>query len=335
MSAKRVGDSAADKRPFRTGALVREITDRASSKRPQLPSKFSAFPYTAPNHPGTADPLPKDNELGLHYDTDWARGPGARVVRRALQSVALTPALRAITPSTILGLDRIEHLDAPAVFVANHHSHLDTGLLLSSLPPKFRNRAFVAAGADYFFDKRWKAVLSALTINAVPIERKKVSRKSADELLRLLRRDWSLVIFPEGGRSPDGWGQDFKPGAAFLAIRAGCPIVPVHIHGTADVLPKGKSIPKRNPSTVTFGTPIETSENDDPRELTERMFAAITLLGDEEASDWWTARQRAASNTSTALSGPIAASDWRRQWERTRRTAVKDARNEKGKRSWP
>ncbi len=335
MSPAPVGDSAADKKPFRTGPFVREIKGQLSARRPTLPNSLSHFPFTSPTTPGGVEPLPVEDNLGLNYDTDWARGPGSRVVRRVVQRVALGPALRAITSTTIYGLDRIEHLEGPVVFAANHHSHVDTGLLIHSLPARFRNRAVVAAGADYFFDKNWKAIVSALSINAVPIERKKVSRTSAENLLKLLRRDWSLIIFPEGGRSDDGWGQDYKPGAAFLAIRRVCPIVPVHIHGTSEVLPKGSNVPKRNPTSITFGDPIVVSEDDDPRVLTERLMEAIAILGDEESTDWWTARRRAANGSSTSLSGPDTTSDWRRQWERTRRKAVKDIHNERGGRSWP
>jgi 1-acyl-sn-glycerol-3-phosphate acyltransferase len=333
--SKPVGDSKADRGWMRTGPLAREITNRASSLRPRRPASWSSFPYTAPTRPQSVELLPEPDELGLHYDTDWARGPGARVARRAIQTAALTPMLRGLTNTQVLGLDRIEHLEGPVVFVANHHSHIDTGMLLSALPTRFRNRTIVAAGADYFFDKRWKATLSALMLNAVPIERKKVSRQSADNLLKLLRRDWNLVIFPEGGRSPDGWGQEFKPGAAFLAIRRVCPIVPVHIYGTADILPKGSSRPRRGPSTITFGDPIMTSEHDDPRELTQRLHGAVALLGEEEATDWWTARQRSASATVRALTGPNQTSDWRRQWERTRRKATNDLKKQSGKRNWP
>ena len=62
-----------------------------------------------------------------------------------------------------------------------------------------------------------KGNLAALALNAFPIDREVTSRKSSDELRRLIDDGWSLVIFPEGGRSPDGWGQEFKGGAAYLA----------------------------------------------------------------------------------------------------------------------
>ncbi|MEJ7722454.1 MAG: 1-acyl-sn-glycerol-3-phosphate acyltransferase [Ilumatobacteraceae bacterium] len=86
------------------------------------------------------------------------------------------------------------------IFVPNHHSHLDTGLMIRSIPRVFRRHLVVAAAADYFFDARWKAVMSALTLNAVPIDRDSGGRKSADLLKELLDDGWSLVIYP-GGRA--------------------------------------------------------------------------------------------------------------------------------------
>ena len=339
MSVSPVGDGHVDAKPWRRGPLVKAITDRAASisalPKPKLPARMQGFPYRAPAMPGNAEPLDVASELGVNYQTEWARGPGARVTRRVIQAGLLSPALRALTVPDIRGLDRIEALNGPVIFVANHHSHLDTGLLLTSLPYRFRKRAIVAAAADYFFDKRFKATVSALVLNAVPIERRKVSRDSSDQLLALLRRDWSLIIFPEGGRSSDGWGQEFKPGAAFLAIRRVCPIVPVHIEGTDEVLPKGKSIPKRHKTIVTFGDPIMVTDDDNARELTVRIEAAVTLLGDEQRSDWWTARRLAASGTSTSLSGPTGVVGWRRQWDRTTAKAAKEIKSEQGDRIWP
>ena len=52
-------------------------------------------------------------------------------------------------------------VESPVIFAANHASHVDTALLLSSLPVRFRHRTVVAAAADYFFDRRWKADLWA------------------------------------------------------------------------------------------------------------------------------------------------------------------------------
>ena len=77
-------------------------------------------------------------------------------------------------------LDRLADLDGPAIFAANHHSHVDTPLLLSSLPEPWRHKVFIVAAADYFFTNRLAGGASALALNAIPIERTKVTRRSAD-----------------------------------------------------------------------------------------------------------------------------------------------------------
>ncbi len=336
MSAP-VGESRADDRPWRLGPMVRSVTDRVPSMRPgaMIPRSMRAFPFTAPTTPKGAVVPDEESTLGIDYDSDWARKPFVNSARRVIQESVLRAGIEAMTSPTVNGLDRLGGLDGPVVFAANHHSHVDTGLLLLTIPRRFRERAVVAAGADYFFDKRSKAILSALTINAVPIERLKVSRRSSDQLLALLADDWNLLIFPEGGRSPDGWGQDFKPGAAFLASRRGCPIVPVHIDGTDQVLPKGASRPKRNACTVTFGNPIRPGADEDVRALGDRLGRAVAELADECQSDWWSARRNAALARTPELTGPEGVSGWRRQWQRTQRRAARDVDKERGGRAWP
>ena len=72
-------------------------------------------------------------------------------------------------------------------------------------------------------------------LNALPIDREATGRKSSDQIRELIDQRWSLVIYPEGGRSPDGWGQEFKGGAAYLSGRTGAPVVPVFIDGTGAI----------------------------------------------------------------------------------------------------
>ena len=148
------------------------------------------------------------------------------------------PAARVLAPATVRGLEHLQHVEKPVIFAANHLSHMDTPLLLTTLPVEFRHRTVVAAASDYFFDRTWKAVLSSFALATIPIERSRVNRKSGDTAAELIEDGWNLVIFPEGGRSPDGWTQPFTAGAAYLARRTGRPVVPVYLHGTRHVLPK-------------------------------------------------------------------------------------------------
>ncbi len=313
----------------------------AQRARRRLPGPAAAlrateFPLRAPTVPAGVEPVADEPTLGVAYETTWARSPLARLGRMAIQEGAIRPLVRVAADPERRGYDRLTGLDGPAIFAANHLSHIDAGLLLTSLPEPWRRRAFAGAAADYFFDTRVKATLAALALNAIPIDRSKVGRRSATLAAQLIEDGWSMVIFPEGGRSPDGWAQPFRAGAAFLSVRTGVPVVPVHLEGTGRILPKGTSKLVPGPTRVTFGTPLRPTPDEDMRTLSARIEAAVGSLADEVSGDWYTARRRAHAGVSPSLTGPEAGS-WRRAWalgdrrsHRRRRRAPWPLRNERG-----
>jgi 1-acyl-sn-glycerol-3-phosphate acyltransferase len=274
---------------------------------------------------------PREKKTGAAFDTDWARRYPARLARAALVDWLVVPAVRTVADLTVDGAERLDSLPGPVVFVANHHSHLDTSVLLGAIPSRFRHRTVVAAAADYFFANRVGGAAAALVLNAIPIERTKVNRRSAELASELLEDGWSILIFPEGGRSPDGWGQEFRGGAAYLSVKCGVPIVPIHLAGTDSILAKGMKRPQPGPVTVRFGNPMRPHEGEDARAFGPRVQAAVAALADEHATDWWSARKRAAQGTTPPLSGP-ATPAWRRAWALgDRRSRTFDHRE----RSWP
>ncbi|MGA2529731.1 MAG: lysophospholipid acyltransferase family protein, partial [Acidimicrobiales bacterium] len=186
-------------------------------------------------------------------------------------------------------------------------------LLLSVLPSWLRHRTIVAAAADYFFDRHWKAAVWSFGLGAIPMERTKVNRRSADLAARLIEDGWSLIIFPEGGRTDDGWGREFKGGASYLAKRCGVPVIPVHIRGTRAVLAKSSSRFRPGSTEIRLGDALAPSETEDARKFAARIELAVAALADEAESDWWSARQRAAAGTTPPFRGPEV-SAWRRDW---------------------
>jgi 1-acyl-sn-glycerol-3-phosphate acyltransferase len=228
------------------------------------------------------------------------------------------------------GSDRLDDVDAPVIFAANHHSHIDTPLLLTTIPEPWRHRLVVGAAADYFFRTRVTGAVSALTFGAIPIERSKVGRRSADAAAGLIEDGWNLLIFPEGGRSPDGWGQPFRGGAAYLAQRCGVPVVPIHVEGTGRILRKGRSLPRPSRTSVTIGDPIAPAEGENAARFAARLEATVASLADEARTDWYSARKRAHAGETPGLTGPLTGA-WRRAWalgDRSRNRATR-------RRRWP
>ena len=298
------------------------------------------FPYTAPTVPRGVTVPADEPELGADYDTEWARRGPARVVRRGLVNGPIRWMVKGVASPTVYGTDRLSDLarldDPPAlIFAPNHHSHLDTALMATTVPEPWRSKLVVAAAADYFFDKRWKAVMASLSLNAIPIDREVTGRKSSEMIKALLEDGWSLVIYPEGGRSPDGWGQDFKGGAAYLSSRTDAPVVPVFIDGTGSIFGKGMKRPKAGTTKVVFGHPLTANGDENTRRFSARIEAAVTALGDESLTDFWTARQRAARQQSPSLTGPEY-TGWRRQWALSERRSLGTAGvRRRQRRRWP
>ena len=284
----------------------------------RLPSPARAlrarsFPLRAPTIPGGVEPPEVPGRTGVDYDTDWARRWPARMCRAAIVEGPMRAMVQVLASPRRAGTDRLADLEGPAVFAANHHSHLDTPLLLTSIPDPWRHRIVVGAASDYFFGTRVSGTIASLTSGAIPIERARVGRRSADLAAGLIDDGWSLLIYPEGGRSPDGWGQPFRGGAAYLSLRCGVPVVPIHVGGTGSILRKGRTIPRPAEATVTFGTPFRPAPGEKAPRFAARIEQAVTALADEASTDWYSARKRAHAGSSGTLTGPKVGV-WRRQW---------------------
>jgi 1-acyl-sn-glycerol-3-phosphate acyltransferase len=307
----------AARRRLRDAARAAALLERATS-RVTAPGRNVAFPYRAPSVPRGVQVPGAPPSLGADYDTAWARSPLARAARAVIAEGPLRLGVRGLAAPEIKGRDRLADLarleePPPLIFTPNHHSHLDTMLMVRSVPLPWRRKLVVAAAADYFFDKRWKATLAALSLNAIPIDRESTGRKSASMIRDLIEDGWSLVIYPEGGRSPDGWGQEFKGGAAYLSTRTGAPVVPVFIDGTGSIFGKGMKRPKPGRTRVVFGAPLRPQPDESTRRLNGRIEAAVAALADEATTDYWVARRRAATGQNPLLGGPEY-TGWRRQW---------------------
>ena len=272
--------------------------------------KFVTKPPATPKGVTRLEEPPK---TGVHYDTAWAHSPAAKFVRKLGVWSFFKPAIAVFGNPRVIGVDRLSDVESPVILAANHHSHADTSLLLATLPSRLRDDLAIAAGADYFFPNRITSAISALFIGAIPIERTKISKLSLRNSQKALEKGQNLLIFPEGGRSPDGWSSEHKPGAAFLAKRCGVAVIPIYLDGTGTVLPKGQNWPKRSRCAVVFGHPMYVGEDENPRAFAKRVEQRIAELADEFGSGWWQARKNAYREATPGVGGPEAGA-WRRRW---------------------
>ena len=154
----------------------------------------------------------------------------------------------------ITGLDKIEP-SRPYVIAANHASALDIPILYANLPFRFRI-AFKSELLSYPI-VGWHLKRSGqVCIDQQNPAKSIASMRSA---LKGLKAGMPLVIFPEGGRTPDGEIKPFLPGAFFLAIKAQIDIIPVALVGSFDLLPMNTYHIKCRPLEMRVGDPIPTT----------------------------------------------------------------------------
>lgn len=218
-------------------------------------------------------------------DVAWARTAPAVVVRDVLLGAVFRPLIALYARRTVRGVEHLEGLEGPVLFVANHASHMDTPLLLRALPWRWRRRTAVAAAADYFYDSAVLAHTVSLAFNTVPVARNEAGASGASELETLLDRGWSLVVFAEGTRSRDGTVGRLRAGAAVLAAQRGLPIVPVHVSGTHATMPVGRGWMRRargfrrRDVAVAFGPAIRPDGGEHRVEVMERVREFLASEG--------------------------------------------------------
>jgi len=179
------------------------------------------------------------------------------------------------SPVTVTGLDKID-TSKPRVYAVNHASALDIPVLYVYLPFQFRiafkKELLSYPGVGWYLKQSGQICLDQ--------QNPARSVGSIRTALKGLKAGMPLVIFPEGGRTPDGEIKAFLPGAFFLAIKAQVDIVPVVLIGTFELLPMNTYHIKCRPLEMRVGEPIPTAglTTRDLEGLSNRVKAAMESL---------------------------------------------------------
>jgi 1-acyl-sn-glycerol-3-phosphate acyltransferase len=205
---------------------------------------------------------------GLWDRSGWQQHLCARLWARTLLAITLSP-------TRILGAENCLGRRA-AVYASNHLSYMDTPVLFGMLPFQFRILAKQGL---------WKIPFVGWYLNRsgqVPIDSAS-PRSAVAGLLRgvaALKAGLPLMVFPEGARTVDGRLHSMASGCAFMAIRAGVPLVPVALIGTYELLPIHVYSLRPRPLLIVVGQPIGTEglTTKDADSLTERLYREIAAM---------------------------------------------------------
>lgn len=154
----------------------------------------------------------------------------------------------------VSGLDHIRDPRRPCIVASNHQSYIDAFLIISTYPRRTLKHIFHIGASEYFSTPLMRRV--ARLLNIIPVDPELNLMRAMRAGAAGLRAGRILNIYPEGQRSFDGKLQEFKDGAAILAIELDAPVIPVAIDGAFRVWPRGSRRLHLAKVRIRFGPPM-------------------------------------------------------------------------------
>lgn len=173
------------------------------------------------------------------------------------------------------------------VYFANHTSHLDAIVIWSSLPQEVRMITRPVAAKDYWTAGAVRRYLATRLFNAILIDRTeiKVHQSPVDIMIREIAQQYSIIVFPEGGRASGINPEvgEFKSGLYYLCKkRPDLELIPVYIDNMNRILPRGEVLPVPLLSCVTFGPPMWLEQGEAKTDFLERARQAVRKLKESD-----------------------------------------------------
>ena len=170
-------------------------------------------------------------------------------------------------------------LGQPYVFCSNHFSLIDTPIMFAAMPREFRILAR---------DNLWKIPFLGWHLNraghiSVRRESPRAAARNVGQAGNTLGQGFSILVFPEGGRTRRPTMSRFRPGAAYIAIRGQVPIVPMALMGTRAILPPASTHLRPGTALLRVGEPIPTEgmTNRDAAALMDRVKQQVNRLAEQ------------------------------------------------------
>lgn len=226
----------------------------------------------------------------------WTQRAPVRLFRLLIYYALTWPATLLLGHPRIRGREHLTDLKGPALFVANHTTRrADIGLILYSLPARFRHRLATAMGGEmlrefrhppreWFFAKRWLWQLSYFLVvslfNVFPLPQLSGFRQSFRFAGESADRGYSLLVFPEGivndRDTPDM--VPFQPGIGLLAQNLRLPIVPMRLDGVWQMKQQHRRLARPGELTIHIGAPVTFPPDTPPAEIASHLQSLVRSL---------------------------------------------------------
>lgn len=223
----------------------------------------------------------------------WALRAPVRWWRLLWYYVLLLPLTRLLCWVQVHRREQLAELREPALFIANHISMVDHGLILSALPWRFRHRLAIAMGGERLRGMRHPAagvnwlrrvslrlqyLLIVTLFNVFPLPQKSGFRRSFAHAGEAVDRGYSVLVFPEGRTTQDGKMLPFMPGIGMLAAQLNVPVVPIKIEGLFELKQRQRHWAWPGTVKLTFGKPLRFDREAEPAEITRVLAERVSAL---------------------------------------------------------
>jgi len=192
-------------------------------------------------------------------------------IRTFIYYLLTWPATMIMAHPKIVGRDNLRGVEGPVLITCNHITYVDTGFVLIALTPHLRHKLATGMWGELLW-KMWRPPqdwnplhrwawqagywLVVALFNVFPLPQQAGVRESFAYAGESVDRGYSVMVFPEGVRTPDGKPSSFQSGIGLLAARLGIPVVPMRIDGLWEMKQSGRKIARPGELKVTIGKPI-------------------------------------------------------------------------------
>jgi long-chain acyl-CoA synthetase len=227
----------------------------------------------------------KSPQSGYRYPR-WAQRWPTTWIRSFIYYLLTWPATMIMAHPRIVGRENLRGIDGPFLISCNHVTYIDVGFALIALPPRVRHKLAVGMWGEMLWEMwrppaTWNSLvrwayragyyLVVALFNVFPLPQHSGVRESFAYAGESVDRGYSVLVYPEGVRTPDGKPSPFRSGVGMLASRLNVPVVPMRIDGLYQMKMAGHKIARPGELTVVIGKPMRFSPATPAEEITNQL----------------------------------------------------------------
>ena len=228
-----------------------------------------------------------------HVYPRWAQRRPIRWLRAGIYYLFTWPATLIMAKPKVIGRERLSNARGPLLFVSNHVTYIDPGLLMFAMPGRYRRRLAVAMlgelltamrrpPAEMNIFQRAIEMLSYWLVTALfdvfPLPQRSGFRESFAFAGESVDRGYSVLVFPEGRRTTDGEMSPFRAGIGILAQQLKIPVVPMRIEGLFPLKKEERRFARRGQIKVIVGEPIQFPDDKAEEEIAKELQQRVATL---------------------------------------------------------